>query len=71
MANVKVWYDKEGDYLEITFEDAPAVMEEIEDDIFERRTSDNRVVGFAVMNFSKHNLSALSLPFEIQVLPAA
>ena len=45
-------------------------MEEIEADIFERRTPDNRVLGFAVMNFSKHNLSALSLPFEVQVLPA-
>ena len=36
MAGMKVWYDREGDVLEVTFEDAPAAMEEIADDVFER-----------------------------------
>ena len=36
MAEVKIWYDREGDFLEIVFADAPAYPEEIEDDIFER-----------------------------------
>jgi hypothetical protein len=29
MAKVKVWYDREGDFLEVVFEDAPATLEEI------------------------------------------
>jgi len=55
------------------FEDAPASMEEIEEDIFVRRLIrrrvDGRVVGFAIMNFSKYNLDELPLPFKVKVLP--
>lgn len=65
MANVKVWYDREGDILEVVFEDAPAAMEEIEEDVFERRTSDGRIIGFTVLNFSKHDRDSLTLPLAI------
>ena len=65
MAEVKVWYDREGDFLEVTFEDAPAALEEIADDIFERRTPDGRVIGFAVFNFSKHDRHPVSLPIAV------
>lgn len=66
MAGVKVWFDQEGDYLEIIFDEAPATMEEVREDMFERRTIDGRVVGFAVMNFSKHDRDDLVLPLEIR-----
>lgn len=69
-AAVKVWYDREGDFMEITFEDVPASLEEIEDDLFERRTPDGRIVGFAVFNFSKHDRDSLRLPLAIQATPA-
>jgi hypothetical protein len=71
MAAVKVWYDYEGDFLEVLFEDAPASLEEIEDDIFERRTPDGRVVGFAVFNFSKHDRDKLKLPLAITAVSVA
>lgn len=71
MAEVKVWYDKEGDYLEVIFENVPASLEEIEDDIFERRTPDGRVVGFAVFNMSKHDRDKLKLPLAIRAVSAA
>jgi uncharacterized protein YuzE len=71
MAEVKVWYDREGDYLEVSFEDAPATLEEVEEDIFERRTSDGRVIGFAVFNVSKHDRNKLSLPLVVTAVPAA
>ena len=70
MAALKVWYDREGDYLEIVFEDVPAVLTEVEDDIFERRTPEGRVVGFAVMNFSQHDRDNLKLPLAITAIPA-
>ena len=70
MASVKVWYDQESDYLEVIFEDVPASLEEIDDDIFERRTPDDRVIGFAILNFSKHDRSRLSLPLAVTAVPA-
>lgn len=70
MAQVKVWYDREGDLLEVIFEDAPASLEEIDDDIFERRTPDGRVIGFTVMNFSQHDQTKLALPLLVTAVPA-
>ncbi len=70
MAQVKVWYDREGDLLEITFDDVPAYLEEVENDIFERRTTDGQIVGFAVMNFSRHDRDKLHLPFTLIAAPA-
>jgi hypothetical protein len=65
MATMKVWYDQEGDILEVTFDDAPAFLEEISADVFERRTVDGRVVGVMVMNFSKHDRANLVLPLAV------
>lgn len=67
MDSLKVWYDREGDILEVIFEDAPAMLEEISDDVFERRTPDGRIVGFMVMNFSKHDREKLNLPLAVTV----
>ncbi len=68
---MKVWYDQAGDLLEVAFEDAPATLEEVAADVLERCTPDGRVVGFAVMNFSKHDQDKLTLPFEVKVSSAA
>jgi hypothetical protein len=65
MAEVKVWYDREGDILEVVFEDAPAYVEELDEDVFERRTPQGRIVGFTVLNFSKHDRDKLTLPLAI------
>jgi uncharacterized protein YuzE len=67
MNGLRVWYDREGDILEVIFEDAPATMEEIDDDVFERRTTDGRIVGFMVMNFSRHDREKLNLPLAVTV----
>lgn len=69
MAQVKVWYDREGDFLEVIFEDTPAFLEEVENDIFERRTAAGQIVGFAVMNFSQHDRDKLHLPFALTAVP--
>ncbi len=49
---LKVWYDREGDILEVLFEDAPATFEDIREDVFERRTTDGRVISRMVTHFS-------------------
>jgi hypothetical protein len=33
--------------------------------VFERRTPDGRIVGFAVLNFSKHDRDKLTLPLAV------
>ena len=71
MATLKVRYDREGDILEVLFEDAPATLEEIAEDIFERRTPDGRVIGFVVLNFSKHDRDTLALPLHVTAISAA
>jgi uncharacterized protein YuzE len=70
MAALKLWYDQEGDYLEIVFEDAPATLEEVDDDIFERRATDGRIVGFAVFNVSKHDRDKLTVPLAVTAVSA-
>lgn len=70
MARLKLWVDREGDLLEILFDDVPAVTEEIADDLFERRAADGRVVGFVVLNYSQHDLTNLELPVKVEVVPA-
>lgn len=66
-----IWYDQEGDYFEVVFKETPASLEEIGDDIFERRTPDGRVVGFAVFNMSKHDRDQLTLPLSVAAVKAA
>ena len=70
MASLKVWYNREGGFLEVTFEETPAAAEEVDEDIFERRTADGRIVGFAVLNFSKHDQDKLVLPLKVMVTAA-
>ncbi len=65
MAEVKIWHDKEGDLLEVIFEEAAASLEEIDDDVFERRTPDGCVVGFVIFNFSRHDLESINLPLAV------
>jgi hypothetical protein len=60
-----IQYDREGDILEVIFEDAPASLEERDEDVFERRTSDGRIVGIVVLNFSKHDRESLTLPVAV------
>jgi hypothetical protein len=68
---IRLWFDREGDFLEVIFEDAPAALEEIADDIMERRTPDGRVIGFAVFNVSQHDRDALNIPLIVTATESA
>ena len=51
---VKVWFDKEGDFLEVRFSDAPGYLRETDQDAVMERVDDaGRVLGFTVMAVSK------------------
>jgi uncharacterized protein YuzE len=65
MGKVKVWYDKEGDFLEVTFREAKGYMRDLGDDIFERVDERGNVIGFAIFNFSKRDQKAVEVPLEL------
>lgn len=65
MGNMRVWYDKEGDFLEVTFRDVKGYMRDLGDDIFERVDEQGKVIGFAIVNFSKRDQQTVEVPLEL------
>ena len=53
MEKVKVWYDSEGDYLEVVFETKEGYFKETESDqIMEKVDMDGNVIGFSILKVS-------------------
>jgi hypothetical protein len=51
---VKVWFDPEGDYLEVQFSDAPGFMRPTTHDaVMERVDEQGQVLGFSVLGVSR------------------
>ena len=69
--NMSIYYDEEGDYLEIFIEgSSPSYGEEIGDDITLLKNEESGdVIGIGILNFKKRARSLsdikLKLPFEI------
>ena len=73
MAKVRIWYDEEGDYLEITTGEKKGYLKDIGEDIWER-IEDGKVVGVAILNFKKRQaemMRGVELPFEMSFLETA
>lgn len=48
--SVKVWYDSEGDYLEVLFSNEAGYMKETENDaIMEKVNAKGEVIGFSIL----------------------
>jgi uncharacterized protein YuzE len=51
---VKLWYDPEGDYLEVTFDQKEGYFRETESDqVMEKVDQEGNVLGFSVLKVSK------------------
>ena len=51
---IRVWFDAEGDFLEVRFSDAAGYEKETKHDaVMERVDAQGRVIGFSVMGVSK------------------
>ena len=51
---VKIWFDAEGDFLEVLFSDKPGFMRETENDAVMKRVDEQGILlGFSVMNVSR------------------
>jgi uncharacterized protein YuzE len=52
--NVKIWFDAQGDFLEVLFSDGPGIMRETDDDaVMERVDENGRLLGFSILHVSR------------------
>ena len=66
MAQIKVYYDREGNTLTVWFGD-PAdeyVTEETGEEIVLMKDRDGKVIGFEKLNFTAHTADAVRVAFE-------
>lgn len=70
MAKVKVWFDGEGDFLEVTFANRKGFFRAIAPDVSERVDTKGNVIGFAIFNFLKHDRKTVEVPLGISKVSA-
>jgi hypothetical protein len=59
---IKVWYDPEGDYLEVMFQDHEGYFKLTEDDrVMEKVDADGNLLGFSILGVS----SLKGTPLEV------
>ena len=67
--HVKVWFDAEGDFLEVRFSDAAGYMKATNNDaVMERVDERGQVIGFSIMQVSKLTRQK---PLEADLMPVA
>ncbi len=65
---IKVWYDKEGDYLEVLFERKMGYFRETENDaVMEKVDDKGNVIGFSILKVSALKAEPLSISLENHV----
>lgn len=64
MGRLSVWFDEEGDFLEVTMDRDVGSFNDLGNGIFERVDADGNTIGFAVLNIAKR--SENELPFEAE-----
>jgi hypothetical protein len=64
IARLRVWFDEEGDFLEVTFARRKGSFRNIGPDIYERVDAKGNVLGFAIFNFLKHDRQTVEIPLE-------
>jgi uncharacterized protein YuzE len=51
---ITIWYDKEGDFLEVLFEKTKGFFKETANDaVMEKVSQDGRIVGFSILKVSQ------------------
>jgi uncharacterized protein YuzE len=68
---MKVWFDEEGDFLEVTFADRKGSFREIGPDLYERVDARGNVIGVAIFNFLKRYRKSVEIPLKVTQLAAA
>jgi hypothetical protein len=72
MGKMKLWFDEEGDFLEIGFGEKKGHFRDIGNDVWER-VEEGVVRGIAILNFktrTKGKAAVIDLPLDIKLEPA-
>ena len=65
---VKVWFDAEADYLEVTFRQEPGTMRQTAHEaVMERVDTQGNVIGFSILGVSRFRKDK---PLEAELTPA-
>ena len=65
---IKVWYDKEGDYLEVLFERKAGYFKETQNDaVMEKVDEEGNIIGFSILKVSALQDKPLSISLESRV----
>lgn len=62
---ITIWYDEEGDYLEVLFDRRKGYFRETENDaIMEKVDEEGNIIGFSILKISALNHKPLSVSLE-------
>jgi len=65
---IKIWYDKEGDYLEVLFERKAGYFRETENDaVMEKVDEEGNIIGFSILKVSALKEKPLSIDLKSHV----
>ena len=65
---IKVWYDREGDYLEVIFEQKSGFFRETENDaVMEKVDEEGNIIGFSILKVSTLKEKPLSVSLRSNV----
>jgi uncharacterized protein YuzE len=66
---IKVWYDKEGDYLEVLLEKKEGYFKETENDaVMEKVDKEGNIIGFSILKVSSLKEKPLSVNLKSAVV---
>ncbi|MBC7234182.1 MAG: DUF2283 domain-containing protein [Chloroflexi bacterium] len=66
---IKIWYDKEGDYLEVLFERKAGYFRETENDaVMEKVDEEGNIIGFSILKVSALAGKPLSVSLESSIV---
>ena len=65
---IRIWYDKEGDYLEVLFERKKGYFRETKNDaVMEKVDEEGNIIGFSILKVSVLKEKPLSIELESHV----
>lgn len=66
MGELNVWFDEEGDFLEVVSGDKKGFFKDLGNGVFERVDEKGNTIGFALLNIKKRSKEKLEVPFDIK-----
>ncbi len=65
---IKIWYDREGDYLEVLFESKKGYFRETENDaVMEKVDEEGNIIGFSILKVSRIKEKPISISLKSRI----